>query len=115
MSEALHVVAVHKDPKMWISLGPMGHPDFSEYSFYEVGRTDPLSVGRFIVFLEALLELNHRSLMHEEGNLLLEGSPGYANAAVARQFVEPNSVCKTWRRTLVGMALIFSMFSPIAP
>jgi len=93
----------------------MGHPDFSEYSFYEVGRTDPLSVGRFIVFLEALLELNHRSLMHEEGNLLLEGSPGYANAAVARQFVEPNSVCKTWRRTLVGMALIFSMFSPIAP
>jgi hypothetical protein len=37
----------------------MGHPDFSEYSFYEVGRTDPFSVGRFVVFLEVLLELDH--------------------------------------------------------
>jgi hypothetical protein len=29
-------VVVHKDPGTWMSLGPIGYPDFSESTFYEL-------------------------------------------------------------------------------
>jgi hypothetical protein len=93
----------------------MGHPDFSEYSFYEVGRTDPFSVESFVVFLEALLELDHRSPMHEEGNLLLEGSQGYAKATGARQFVGAQLRVQDFAAYLSGVGSHLLDVSPIAP